>query len=208
MRLILSVFALGGTGLFGFVNLHYFYVFMAQMGLLFVPVIGVFVGAEIFLILWLQKHKNPAVARAGGYIGDALAYTALFQGVLFTTLVLWGLSVMFGFGGDAPQTRAEFLTDFMIGAGYLSAFIFGATGLTIVFAPHGGLVKLLGAFYAVATIAIPVYGLVFQADALRAAGASSAAPVALGIVVYLMIGSIAGMMLMMPTGPGPQKKAS
>lgn len=205
LRLLIGSLAIGTTGYFGYVTLNYFYFLMQQLALLFVPIIGLFVAAEIILITRLEKHRSPTVARIGKILGGAITYTFLFQGILFTTIVLWAVSVGFGFGGDGPADRAEFLGDFLIGAGYLSAFILGATGLTVLFS---GTVpaRIAGAFYAIVTIAIPVGCLAFAEADMKALAASRPGAFAAAVIVYLLAASAVGMALLVHgMGVGPSK---
>lgn len=204
LRFALGALAIGAPGAFGFVTLNYFYVVMTQVALLLVPIVGLFVAAEILLLVWLGKHGNPRVAAAGKVIGNVLVYTLLFQGIFFTTVVLWAVSIGFGFGPDGPQSRAAFLGDFLIGAGYLSAFILGATGLTALMT-EGILRKLLAALYATVTIGLPVALLIFAEAEMRAIALSRPGVFALSVVTYLMAASVAGMALLLPDGPGPTK---
>ena len=111
LRLLIGSLAIGSTGYFGYVVLNYFYFLMQQLALLFVPLVGLFVAAEIFLIVRLEKHGNPAVARIGKIIGARSTYTLLFQGILFTTVVLWAVSISFGFAATVRRHAPSFLAN-------------------------------------------------------------------------------------------------
>ena len=114
------------------------------------------------------------------------------------------VSVSFGFGPDAPQSRAEFLAYFLIGAGYLSAFIMGATGFAIMTA-GGALTRLVAALYAIVTIGLPVGLLILAEPDLRAFAAARPGAFALIVVAYLLATSTAGMALLLHGGIGPTK---
>jgi len=147
--------SIGATGFYGVVLLNYTFEIIEQFALLLVIVVGFWVGGWLFLILRLQKSESAVSRSIGEALGTAMVYTALFQGILYTVLVFMVIGYTVG-GAELPENRAIFVQDFLFGAGYLSAMIFGAAGATVIFTYYRTRTRLLAAAYATIGVVVPI----------------------------------------------------
>lgn len=190
----LAVAAIGSGSAFATLMPVTWYRLQTDLGLaLCVPFAGV-VAAELFFLSKLTKDPNPRVRKLGRGLTTAFQYTALFQGLVMTATVIWMIAIVAG-NATAP-TSENFAEDFVIGVGYVSCFVYGATGLTVLTGASRALHRWAGTLFALATIALPIVATTAYGDELREACAenpNAALAVTLG---YFLIASIAGMGLM------------
>lgn len=151
----LFVSSAGATGFYGVVLLNYGFELLQRFAMLLVVVVGFWVGGWLFLILRLQKSERAVVRGIGEALGTGMMYTSLFQGILYTVLVFMVLGYTAG-GVELPDSRTAFVTDFLFGAAYLAALIFGASGATVFFTHHGMRTRVLAILYGAVGVAVPV----------------------------------------------------
>lgn len=192
LRYLVIFSSISVTGYFATVMMNQTFEWMKEIAILIILPIGAFVAGVLFLISWLTKRDNPFLKTMGEALGTGFTYTAVFQGLMFTTLVFWALGTMVGMG-DVPESKGRFLFDFAFGSGYLSVFVMGASGLTILCTYRKTLKRVFGAVYAAVTIALPLYMLIFQKKAMTWLSEERPLPFIAGIVIYYLICSIAAM---------------
>ena len=190
-RAIAGLFFAAATGVVTAYATLYWYALMQTLGLLLVVPVGLVVAGQIFLIVRLENSADPMVSAIGKGFGTAMMYLSLFEGLLFTVLVLWVVSVVFGY--DRPPSRAAFAAGFILSAGYLSCFIYGATGLAAMAGASGTGQRIAGGVYALAAIGFPLALLIGWESALTAWGRARPGLLLLVGLAYLVAGSIAGM---------------
>jgi len=151
--------SVGATGIFSVVLLNYTFELIQQVALFLVIGVGFWVAGWLFLILRLQQSENTVSRTIGEALGAAMIYTSLFQGILYTVLVFMVIGYTIG-GAELPESRTIFVQDFLFGAGYLSALIFGAAGATIIFTYYRTRTRLLAVFYATIGGVVPITAIV------------------------------------------------
>lgn len=199
-RAFWHVVFVGVTGVPLFMTTYYYYQLLTQLGLLLVAPIGVFLTGQIFFMIWLGKHPNPAVRTAGRAFGTVVMYLALFEALLLTVLVFYVLG-----GGETTGGPGGFAADFVIGATYLSMFVFGATGLAPAIGSDTFAGKLVGWSYLLVAL-VPPFWLVFsQEAAVRAFAATRPGTLLMLALAYYAAMSVLGMGLIAgwaPAHPG------
>jgi len=137
---LLIVLLLAEIGLtWRFTIFLYYYLSFGIIALL-IPLIV----APVFLGLYLEKHSNPTYRQAGKIFNKAFGYTALMQGVFYTTLVFMIL------GGVAVQSpdfssSTRFMFDWIMGSMYTSFLIYGLAGFMLFWSKHNFLRYFLAA---------------------------------------------------------------
>lgn len=202
-RAIAGLLFTSATGVATAFTTLYWYYLMQRVGLLLVLPVAAFIALQIFLIVRLQKSASPAVQAFGRGFGTAMMYLALFEGLIFTVLVIWVVSIAFGY--DQPSSRAAYATDFILGAGYLSCFIYGATGLTTLAGGDGGGRRIAAGLYGLVTIAVPLALLIGWESGLTAWGRERPGALVLLGLAYFLAASVIGMWLLQGQmrGAGP-----
>ncbi len=192
LRYLVILSSISVTGYFATVMMNQTFEWMKEMAMLIVLPIGAFVAGVLSLISWLTKRESPFLKSMGEALGTGFTYTAIFQGLMFTTLVFWALGTTTGFG-DIPESKARFLFDFAFGSGYLSVFVMGASGLTILFTFTNKLKRVFGALYAIITVALPLGILIFYKDAMAVLSEERPLALIVVMVLYYLAASIAAM---------------
>lgn len=185
----------GAVGVPTFLTTYYYHQLLTQIGLLLVIPIGFFIAGQIALLLWLSKHPNPMLRAAGQAAGTVFQYLALFQGLILTVLVFYVLGGGATSGG-AGGGRGAFAADFVIGATWLSMFIYGATGVPLAFFTTRLAGKIAGGLYLFTALAPPFWLVLFEEDTIRAYAAANAGSLLLMALAYYMAMSVIGMWLM------------
>ncbi len=192
LRYLVIITSVSVTGYFATVMMNQTFEWMKEIAILIILPIGAFVAGVLFLISWLAKRDNPVLKTMGEALGVGFTYTAIFQGLMFTTLVFWALGTMTGMG-DIPESKARFLFDFTFGSGYLSVFVMGASGFTILLTYKNSLKRAFGAVYAAITIFLPLYVLIFQKEAMARLSEERPLPYLVVVILYYLVCSIAAM---------------
>lgn len=191
----------GFTGVPTFMTTYYFYQLQTQLGMVLVIPIAAFVAAQIFLLVWLGKHPNPTVRAIGEAAGAVFMYLALFQGLMLTVLVFYLLG-----GGETSSGPGGFYADFVIGTTYLSMFIYGATGATMVIGAERWLTRLVSLAYTLIALVPPFWLVFFREAELRAFAAADPGGLVLIALAYYVAMSVIGMWLFTgPLSPQPAK---
>ncbi len=177
------------TGVPTFMTTYYYYQLLTQIGLLMAVPIGFFLTGQFCLGFWLLKHPNPTLRTAGKAFESVLMYLALFEGLILTVLVFYLL------GGETTGGPAAFAADFVIGATYLSMFVYGAFGLPLAFFSERVLGKLAGGLYGFVVLVPPFWLVFFKEDLIRAIAATHSGSLLLGALAYYMAMSVIGMWL-------------
>lgn len=196
------------TGVASVYTTLYWYYLMQMLGVLLVLPVAAFVALQVFLVLRLEGSADPLVQAIGRGFGAALMYLALFEALVFTVLVIWAISLLFG--DDPPASRAAFTADFVLAAGYLSCFIYGGTGLTVLIGEDKLGQRIAGALYALVTIGVPVTLLIGWETALTAWARANPGDLLLYGLAYLLAGSVVGMWMFVgriaPSGAAATRK--
>ena len=196
------VSSVGATGFFGTVLLNYAFEILQQFALLLVIVVGFWVAGWLFAIQALQRSERAAVRVLGDVLGGAFMFTALFQGILYTVLVFMVVGYTLG-GAEIPESRMVFLQDFLFGAGYLAALIFGASGATVMFTYYRWRTRLLAFVYGVIGAGVPLVTLLsgwLMDQVERNAALTLIASVGFALVISALL------MTLLSTPPDPNAK--
>ena len=179
------------TGVPTFMTTYYYYQLLTQIGLLLAVPIGFFLTGQFCLGFWLLKHPNPTFRTAGKAFESVLMYLALFEGLILTVLVFYLL------GGETTGGPAAFAADFVIGATYLSMFIYGAVGVPNVLVAERLVGKLACYLYGFVALVPPFWLVFFQEAAIRTFVATHSGTLLLLALSYYMAMSAIGMWLML-----------
>lgn len=196
----------GLTGYFGVTLFNYVYHWMEQMAILLALPVGFWVAGNIALFSWLEKRENPKLRLLGNALGTVFTYTSLFQALFFCTIIGWVIGIIFDFGTLA-DTAEDFAFEFVFGSAYFSVFVYGATGLTMIFSCRKLWRRLYGAVYALATIAMPLYLLIWQKEALYQLAMDDTRSLVAATLGYYLLASVLGMAIMVQKEPLPEGKA-
>lgn len=153
MPLLLAalVFLILSTSLVGLGSLMLW--LMNQFLLAAVFLCGLWVVACIAAHGWLQERgkTDPRFATLAVVWDFVFAYTTLYQGVLMTTLVLWGFALVFR-GAAMPGSYAQWVNEFAYGATCLAVMILGVVPLVgLMDDEKGFLGKLVVLVYSLVT---------------------------------------------------------
>ena len=196
-RAFWHVVFVGAVGVPTFMTTYYYHQLLTQIGLLLVIPIAFFIAGQILLIVWLSKHSNPILRTAGEAAGAVTQYLALFEALILTVLVFYVLG-----GGETAGGRGAFTADFVIGATYLSMFIYGAMAIPLACFSEQLWAKAAGALYGLVVLAPPFWLVFFKEDMIRAYAATNAGTLMLAALACYMALSVIGMGLFMATLPG------
>ncbi len=195
-RAVWGVVFSGATGVVTAFTALYWNALLQQAGLLMVLPIALFVAGQIFLIARMQKSANPAVRAAGAVLGTAMQHLALFEGLVFTTLVFWALARIFGY--SLPDTWPGYATEFALGSLWFSLFVFGGTGGTALLGGVRGAKRVAAILYTLVALAVPLAVAFVFAETVRAYGAAHPAALLTAAILYHFAASVAGMELLSP----------
>jgi len=204
-RAFWHVVFVGAVGVPTFMTTYYYHQLLTQLGLLLVLPIAVFLAGQVFLMVWLGKHSNPTIRSAGRAFGTVLMYLALFEALLLIVLVFYVLG-----GGTTTGGPGGFAADFVIGATYLSMFVYGATGFAPAMGADTLTGKLMGCSYCLVALVPPFWLVFFQEAALRGFAASRPGTLLMLALAYYAVMSVNGMGLMTgwsPANPRGKGKA-
>ncbi len=194
-RAIAGLVFTGATGVATAFTSLYWYFLMQKVGVLLVLPIGAFIALQVFFIVRLEKSADPTVKAIGRAFGTAMMYLALFEGLVFTVLVIWAVSLLFGY--DQPASRAAYVGDFILGTGYLSCFIYGATGLGALTAAESIGRRIAGGLYSLVAIGLPLALLIGWESTVDAWAREWPGALILIALAYFMAGSFLGMWLLL-----------
>jgi len=165
-RFLIAAPAIGATGYFGVLLMNHAFAIMQQFAMLMVILVGAWIALWIFGILWLQRRKNKTLSSIGEILGQAFGYTALFQAMVYLTLIFFAMGTAMGFG-EAAEDATRFTFDFLFGSGYLSVFVYGGASATILFTDARTLWKVISGLCLPITVGLPLYLLIWQEPLLQ-----------------------------------------
>lgn len=125
-----------------FTYLLYYYLSYGIIALL-IPLII----APFFIVTYLKKHSNPLYKKAGNILDKLAMYTAMMQGVFYTTLVfliIGGLTI----ASPDFNDRTKFMFEWIAGSLYTTYIIYGIGGFLLFFSKH----NFVGYFLCILTL--------------------------------------------------------
>lgn len=193
LRFFIAAPAIGATGYYGVLLMNHAFAIMQQFAMLMVVLVGLWIGLWIFGILWLQGRENKTLQNIGEILGQTFGYTALFQAMVYLTLIFFSLGTAMGFG-DSPEDGSKITFDFLFGSGYLSVFVYGGASATILLTDSRTLWKVISGLCLPITIGLPLYLLIWQEPFLQDL-ATDSLQAALAAGTYYLLFSV---LLMIP----------
>lgn len=183
----------GGTFVSTFMPVTWYRI-QTQFGLELTIPFGIAVAIQLFTLRKLDRHPDPRVRRLGRVLSTVFQYTALFQGLLMTSTILW-IGAVFA-GWDTLPTSESFPEDFVIGVGYVSCFIYGAVGGTALTGATNTGQRLLALAYFLIALAGPIVAFTAFGDEVQAYCDDEPVLAITAALVYFLIASVAGMAMM------------
>jgi hypothetical protein len=120
-------------------------------------VLALFIGFTFAVGFYLKDSKNAALKTIGEVYEKLFQYTALAQGVFYTTLVFYVVGTVVN--GEVPLTDfdRQFMFDWMYGSGVATLLVYVSLLAMLLFfqklSPQG---YLLAAFIAALGVALPI----------------------------------------------------
>jgi len=135
---------------------EYWLLYHLSFGVLFV--LALFIAFTFVVGFYLKDSKNATLKMIGEIYEKLFQYTALAQGVFYTTLVFYVVGTTVN--GDVPLADfdRQFMFDWMYGSGYATLLVYVSLLAMLLFfqklSPQG---YMFAAFIAVLGIAQPIY---------------------------------------------------
>jgi len=195
------------TGFYGTILLNYAFEILREFALLLVVIVGMWVAGFVFLILFLKSRTNPILKLLGEVLGKVMMYSTLFQGVLYTALVFMVIGTFGGFAELADSANI-LIYDLVFGMGYLSVLIYGSASIVILLTYYRFRTRILGTVYGVLSIAMTLFSLLSQSQALRELAMVNLTVFTVGSVAYFLVWSVLFMSILGEReDPSYQRKA-
>lgn len=135
---------------------EYWLLYHLSFGVLFV--LALFIAFTFVVGFYLKDSQNALLKTIGEIYEKLFQYTALAQGVFYTTLVFYVVGTTVN--GDVPLADfdRQFMFDWMYGSGYATLLVYvSLLAMLLFFQKLSALGYLLAAFIAVLGVAQPIY---------------------------------------------------
>lgn len=169
-------------------------------------VLGFFIAFTFVVGFYLKDSANPLLKAIGEVYEQLFKYTALAQGVFYTTLVFYIVGTTINFEVPLPDFDRQFMFDWMYGSGYATLLVYGSLTAMLLFFQRLSLQGyLFAAFIAAFGVGLPIYMFVAEGRVKDLHAQHS------GLFTYAFIAiqvalSAAGMHSMVLIGKSKQKK--
>ncbi|AFM12524.1 hypothetical protein [Turneriella parva] len=121
-------------------------------------VLALFIGFTFVVGFYLKDSTNAALNAIGKVYETLFQYTALAQGVFYTTLVFYVVGTTVNGDMPLPDFDRQFMFDWMYGSGFATLLVYVSLLAMLLFfqklSPQG---YLLAAFIAAVGAALPIY---------------------------------------------------
>ncbi|MFZ5630902.1 MAG: hypothetical protein ACOY5B_17345 [Spirochaetota bacterium] len=135
---------------------QYWLLYHLSFGALFV--LALFIAFTFVVGFYLKDSTNTFLKALGEVYEKLFQYTALAQGVFYTTLVFYVVGTTVNREIPLPDFDRQFMFDWMYGSGYATLLVYVSLLAMLLFfqklSPQG---YLLAAFIATFGVALPIY---------------------------------------------------
>ncbi len=141
---------------------EYWLLYHLSYGVLFV--LALFIAFTFFVGFYLKDSQSAGLRAIGEVYENLFQYTALAQGVFYTTLVFYVVGTAVNSEIPLPDFDRQFMFEWMFGSNYATALVYGALLCMLLFFQRLSAVGYLLAL-AIAALGVGIPVLFFAAEA-------------------------------------------